>query len=138
MPAGDLVTDPVPEPALAMVRGRVSRLNVAVQVLAESRGDRAVPINLLGRSNRRTSAPVAGVVVSVTRVSSANSSVHSLPQSIPGWRARICAATSSCLEYRQVVHGGRQEVEACRTAAGLIHGDRTVAAVGIATPAVKA
>ena len=42
MPAGELVTDPVPEPALAMVRGRVSRLNVAVQVLAESRGYRAV------------------------------------------------------------------------------------------------
>src|SRR3954467_13589438 len=84
MPAGELVTAPVPVPVRVTVSVRCgTAANVAVTVLAASIVPRQAPVPLHAPPQPVNAEPAAALAVSVTGVPSGKSCAHAAPQSMP-------------------------------------------------------
>ena len=84
MPAGALVTDPVPVPAFVTVSARGISVNVAVTEVSAVKLTVQVPVPVQPPPDQPANDdPAAGVAVSVTAVEFANAVEHVAPQAMP-------------------------------------------------------
>jgi len=84
MPAGELVTVPVPAPAVLTKSGKVCRAKVAVTVCAALIVAVHVPVPEQPPPLQPVNVePAAGVAVNVTRVPLVNAAEHVVPQEMP-------------------------------------------------------
>jgi len=84
MPAGELVTVPLPVPALLTVSARLGRLKVAVTVVAVESVTTQVPVPVQPPPLQPVKVePAAGAAVSVTAVPLAKLAEHVAPQVMP-------------------------------------------------------
>ena len=84
MPAGELVTVPLPVPALVMVRAKVGRLKVAVTLVAAEIVTVQVPVPVQPPPLQPLKIePAAGVAVSVTAVPLVKLAAQVAPQVMP-------------------------------------------------------
>src|SRR3989442_3828485 len=84
MPAGELVTVPLPEPALLTVSAKLGRLKVAVTVVAAETVTTQVPVPVQPPPLQPLKAdPAAGAAVSVTAVPLVKLAEQVAPQGMP-------------------------------------------------------
>ncbi len=83
IPLGELLTVPVPVPAVETVRGNVEMLNVAVTDSADVIVTTQLPVPLQAPLQPANTDPLAGVSVNVTTVPLAKSAVQVPVQLIP-------------------------------------------------------
>lgn len=112
MPAGLLVTVPVPPPTLVTVRVEGTALNVAVTDLLALITTVHVPVPLHPLPLQPAKVePVAGLAVNVTEVPLVNGKLHVVPQSIPaGLLVTVPSPTPALVTVRVKVLAGAVKV----------------------------
>ncbi|NKE70328.1 hypothetical protein MNODULE_06195 [Nitrospiraceae bacterium HYJII51-Mn-bac16s-1-B09] len=102
IPAGLLVTVPVPDPFLATVRVKLFSVNVAVTDLAASMVTTQGPVPVQAPDHPVKSVSSAGAVVRVTVVAALKNAEQLLPQSMPaGEEVMVPVPLPSLLTVRE-------------------------------------